>query len=106
MPDPAPFTRLPGSPASSRVGFVEPVREGAIHCVVGLAPGTVLKPGEVLVSRDRSLRATSLLEVEQTLGRSALAGIRRGRPGPNDEAVRPSTELRQQAESLAPAPGT
>jgi hypothetical protein len=58
------------------------------------------------VSRDRSLRATALLEVEQILGRSALARIRRGRPGPKDEAVRPAGELLQLADALPPAPGT
>ncbi|MFM7398571.1 MAG: hypothetical protein ACKO4N_06350 [Verrucomicrobiota bacterium] len=105
-PGPPPFTRLPGSPASTRVGFVEPVRDGASHCVVVLAPGVAPKTGELLVSRDRTLRATALLEVEQTLGRSALARIRRGRPGPKDEAVRPAGELRQLAETLAPVPGT
>lgn len=105
-PTPPPFTRPPGSPNSARVGFVEPVRDGAARCTVALAPGTVLRTGEPLVSRDRSLRATALLEVEQTLGRSALARIRRGRPGPGDEAVRPAGELLQLADALPPAPGT
>ena len=105
-PAPPPFTRAPGSPASARVGFVEPVRDGASRCTVALAPGTALRTGEMLVSRDRSLRATALLEVEQILGRSALARIRRGRPGPKDEAVRPAGELLQLADALPPAPGT
>ncbi len=104
--EPSPFSRPPGSPASSRVGFVEPVRADSPRCAIGLAPGTLVKVGERLVSRDRALRATALLEVEATLGRSALARIRHGRPGAKDEAVRPSTELRQEAEALPAAPGT
>jgi len=100
---PSPFARLPGSPGSARAGFVEPVREGAAHCVVGLSPGVTAKPGELLVSRDRALRPTALLEVEQAQGRVAHARIRRGRPGPKDEAVKPSPELLQLAEAL---PGT
>ncbi len=101
-----PFSRPPGSPASTRVGFVEPVREGASQCTIGLAPGTTLKDGEVLVSRDRSLRPSALVRVEATLGRSAVARIIRGRPGPKDEAVRPASELLQLAQALPAAPGT
>jgi hypothetical protein len=101
-----PFSLPPGSPASARAGFVEPVRADAVHCAVALSPGSRVRIGDTLVSRDRTLRPTALLEVEMISGRTALARIRRGRPGAKEEAVRPSTELRQLAETLAPAPGT
>ncbi|MEY3958422.1 MAG: hypothetical protein RJA37_1025 [Verrucomicrobiota bacterium] len=101
-----PFSRPPGSPASVRAGFVEPVRAGAVHCAVVLSPDSGVRIGDTLVSRDRALRPTAVLEVEMLSGRTGLARIRRGRPGAKEEAVRPSTELRQLAETLAPAPGT
>ena len=101
-PPPADTTfALPaGAPRNIRVGFLEAAPEGSGLIPCALIPGTVVREGYILVSRDRELRPTASLVVVRLQGRIALARLLRGRPHHKDEAVLPSTELSKEADKL------
>ena len=103
----SPFELPAGSPRNIRVGFVEAAPPDSRQFPFALIPGTIIREGYTVVSRDHDLRPTAVLTITQIQGHIALANLVRGRPRPKDEVVLPSTELTKTAEALLPAsPGS
>lgn len=98
------FALPAGAPRNVRVGFVEAAPPGSQAFAIVLTPGTIVREGYELVSRDAQLRPTAVLRISHLHGRVALARLARGRPQPKDEAVLPTSELRKLAEALPAAP--
>ena len=67
-----------------------------------LIPGTIVREGLQVISRDPQLNASAVLEITSVRGRLAVARIVRGQPQPKDEVVLPDPELSEQAQSLTP----
>jgi hypothetical protein len=96
----SPFTLPAGAPRNVRVGFIEAAPPGSRHFPCSLIPGTQVREGYLLVSRDRDLHPTGALVITQIRGRIALLQILRGAPHLKDEVVLPSTELTREADKL------
>jgi hypothetical protein len=75
------------------VGFVQgyPLRSTSVPVL--LIPGTVVREGLQVISRDPQLNASAVLEITAIRGRLAAARIVRGQPQPKDEVVLPDPEL-------------
>ncbi|MEY2751779.1 MAG: hypothetical protein RLZZ550_1750 [Verrucomicrobiota bacterium] len=99
-----PFARPAGASRNLPVGRLTPAEPGAPWRVVTLALGHPLRGEEYLVTRDPELRPTGWLKVTRLDGRIAVATVLRGAPGPEDEAVLPSTDLTRAAQALPPRP--
>ena len=97
-----PFVLPAGAPRNARVGFVQgyPLRSASVPVL--LIPGTIVREGLQVISRDPQLNASAVLEITSVRGRLAVARIVRGQPQPKDEVVLPDTELSEQAQSLTP----
>ena len=101
---PNPFARPDGASRNLPVGRLAPGQPGATWRVVTLVLGHPLRGEERVVSRDAELRPTGWLKVTRLDGRVAVAEVLRGRPGPRDEVVLPSTDLTREAAALPPRP--
>jgi hypothetical protein len=89
------------------VGFVESAPPDSRQFPFALIPGTIVREGYTVVSRDQNLRPTAIMTITQIQGHIALANLVRGRPRPKDEVVLPSAELTKAAETVLPAsPGS
>jgi hypothetical protein len=100
--EPNPFALPAGAPRNARVGYVQgyPLRSTSVPVL--LIPGTVVREGLQVISRDPQLNASAVLEIASVRGRLAVARIVRGQPQPKDEVVLPDPELSEQAQSLTP----
>jgi hypothetical protein len=100
--EPNPFALPAGAPRNARVGYVQgyPLRSTSVPVL--LIPGTVVREGLQVISRDPQLNASAVLEITSVRGRLAVARIVRGQPQPKDEVVLPDPELTEQAQSLTP----
>ena len=107
-PGPPPDFVLPaGAPRNVRVGFVEAAPAGSRAFPLVFIPGTVVRNGYVLVTRDAQLRPTAILKIEQLHSRIGLGRLVRGAPQPKDEVVLPTPDLLKLAEALfTPPPGS
>ena len=101
---PGPFDRPAGASRNLPVGQLTPGPADAPWRIIALRPGHPLRGAEIVVARDEALRPTGLLKVTKLNPRVATAAVVRGRPGPRDEVVLPSTDLTQAAQALPPAP--
>jgi hypothetical protein len=99
-----PFARPAGASRNLPVGRLTPGQPGSVWRVVALDLGHALRGEEFIVTRDAELRPTGWLKVARLDGRVAIAEVLRGRPGPRDEAVLPSTDLTRAAQALPPRP--
>jgi hypothetical protein len=95
-----PFALPAGAPRNVRIGFIEAAPVGSRQLPCALIPGTLVREGYILVSRDRELRPTASLVITQIQGRIALVKILRGAPHLKDEVVLPSTDLSREADKL------
>ncbi len=103
----SPFELPAGAPRNIRVGFVESAPPDSRQFPFALIPGTIVREGYTVVSRDQNLRPTAIMTITQIQGHIALANLVRGRPRPKDEVVLPSAELTKAAETVLPAsPGS
>ena len=100
--EPNPFALPAGAPRNARVGFVQgyPLRSTTVPLL--LIPGTIVREGLQVISRDPQLNPSAILEITSVRGRLAVARIIRGQPQPKDEVVLPDPELAEQAQSLTP----
>jgi hypothetical protein len=101
---PGPFERPAGASRNLAVGQLLPGVTDTGWRIIALRPGHPLRGAEYVVTRDDALRPTGLLKVTKLDARVATATLLRGRPGPRDEVVLPSTDLTRAAEALPPAP--
>jgi len=101
---PGPFERPAGASRNLPVGQLTPGATDAGWRIVALRPGHPLRGTEFVVARDEALRPTAWLKVTHLDARVATATVLRGRPGPRDEVVLPSTDLTQAALALPPTP--
>jgi len=101
---PNPFARPGGASRNLAVGSLAPGEPGADWRLITLATGHPLRGEEFVVTRDAALHPTGWLKVTRIDGRVAVADVLRGRPGPRDEVVLPSTDLSRAAQSLPPRP--
>ena len=103
-PPPNPFARPGGASRNLAVGSLAPGEPGAAWRLIALAAGHPLRGEEFVVTRDAELRPTGWLKVRRVDGRIAVADVLRGRPGPRDEVVMPSTDLSRAAQTLPGRP--
>ena len=82
-----PFLQPAGSPRDVRVGFVQGYPPGSPTVPLLILPGTIVRPGLRLITRDPRLNPSAELEVVSLHGRIALARIVSGQPQPKDEAI-------------------
>lgn len=82
-----PFLQPAGSPRDVRVGFVQGYPLGSLSVPLLILPGTIVRPGLRLSTRDPRLNPSAELEVVSLHGRIALARIVNGQPQPKDEAI-------------------
>jgi hypothetical protein len=100
VPPPNPFGRPAGASRNLAVGTLAPGEPEASWRLITLAAGHPLRGAEYVVARDAQLRPTGWLKVTRVDGRVAVADLLRGRPGPRDEVVLPSTDLSRDAQAL------
>ena len=104
---PGPFERPAGASRNLPVGQLLPGATDAGWRIIALRPAHPLRGAEFVVTRDDALRPTGLLKVTRLDPKVATATVVRGRPGPRDEVVLPSTDLTRAAQALpAPPPGS